>query len=48
MSGEDDGAFIRKISYKRSEEPPRNADGKFYCKQEECTGQLFERKCEWR
>lgn len=34
--------------YKRSEEPPRNTEGKMVCKHEECTGVTFDRKCEWR
>ncbi|KAL6703548.1 hypothetical protein ACN47E_009573 [Coniothyrium glycines] len=45
MSGDD--ASLRRISYKRTEDPPRNQDGKFFCKHPDCTGQYFERKCEW-
>lgn len=39
----------RNHSYKRAEEPPRNADGKMICKHQECTGSTttFDRKCEW-
>ena len=38
----------RNHAYKRSEEPPRNQDGKMVCKHSECAGQTFDRKCEWR
>ncbi|PVH96201.1 hypothetical protein DM02DRAFT_617405 [Periconia macrospinosa] len=34
-------------SYKRSEEPLRNTEGKMVCKHEDCTGFTFDRKCEW-
>jgi len=39
---------MRKNSiYKRSEEPPRNQDGKMFCRHPDCTGLIFDRKCEW-
>ncbi|EOA82686.1 uncharacterized protein SETTUDRAFT_66774, partial [Exserohilum turcica Et28A] len=34
-------------SYKRTEEPPRNEDGKMVCKHQECHGTSFSRKCDW-
>ncbi|KAH7082405.1 hypothetical protein FB567DRAFT_105753 [Paraphoma chrysanthemicola] len=34
-------------SYKRAEEPPRNHETKIICKHQECTGLIFEGKCEW-
>lgn len=51
IDGDEDGASPghRNHSYKRSEEPPRNEDGKMICKHQECTGSstTFDRKCEW-
>ncbi|KAF1973777.1 hypothetical protein BU23DRAFT_463272 [Bimuria novae-zelandiae CBS 107.79] len=44
---EDIGSPRRNHSYKRAEEPPRNHDGKMVCKHNECSGQTFDRKCEW-
>lgn len=36
-------------SYKRDRQPPANEHGKYYCDaSEECQGQIFDRKCEWR
>lgn len=43
----DEDGSLRK-SYKRAEEPPRNEDGKYTCSHQECTDQIFDRKCEWR
>lgn len=38
-----------KYSHKRTEDPPRNADGKMVCTfSSDCHGITFERKCEWR
>ncbi|KAF2190211.1 hypothetical protein K469DRAFT_682341 [Zopfia rhizophila CBS 207.26] len=37
----------RNHAYKRSEEPPRNREGKMICKHKECANITFERKCEW-
>ncbi|CAI6340882.1 unnamed protein product [Periconia digitata] len=46
--GDDIGSPGRKNhSYKRAEEPPKNAEGKMVCKHDECIGQTFDRKCEW-
>lgn len=37
-----------KYSHKRTEDPPRNADGKMVCTfSSDCHGLTFERKCEW-
>ncbi|GME47235.1 C2H2 transcription factor [Neofusicoccum parvum] len=37
-----------KYSHKRTEDPPRNADGKMVCTfSSDCHGITFERKCEW-
>lgn len=46
VSGDDE----RKLNYtyKRAEEPVRNTQGKLLCSHQDCTGLLFERKCEWR
>jgi hypothetical protein len=39
----------RGYTHKRSEDPPRNTQGKMICKfQSTCTGLTFERRCEWR
>ncbi|KAF2848090.1 hypothetical protein T440DRAFT_470442 [Plenodomus tracheiphilus IPT5] len=45
LSGDDE----RKINYtyKRNEEPERNSEGKMMCKHQDCSGLIFERKCEW-
>jgi len=45
---EEAGSPRRNHAYKRAEEPPRNHDGKMVCKQPECAGLMFDRKCEWR
>ncbi|KAH7113885.1 hypothetical protein B0J11DRAFT_445639 [Dendryphion nanum] len=49
--GDEDGTSPRQRnhSYKRAEEPPRNAENKMICKHPECTGSTitFDRKCEW-
>ncbi|KAF2466032.1 uncharacterized protein BDR25DRAFT_78686 [Lindgomyces ingoldianus] len=37
----------RNHAYKRSEEPPRNREGKMVCKHKECADLTFDRKCEW-
>ena len=38
-----------KYSHKRTEDPPRNPDGKMICNfSPDCHGIIFERKCEWR
>ncbi|KAF2733604.1 hypothetical protein EJ04DRAFT_513105 [Polyplosphaeria fusca] len=37
----------RNHAYKRSEEPPRNREGKMICKYTECGSVMFDRKCEW-
>lgn len=38
-----------KYSHKRTEDPPRNAEGKMVCTfSSDCQGLTFERKCEWR
>ena len=48
-SDDDDSSLSRRNhSYKRAEEPPRNAEGKMYCKHKECVNMIFDRKCEWR
>ncbi|KAJ4362276.1 hypothetical protein N0V83_010369 [Neocucurbitaria cava] len=47
QDGEDDGSLRKNHSYKRAEEPPRNEDGKMYCRHHECAGLFFDRKCEW-
>ncbi|KAL1638658.1 hypothetical protein SLS58_008689 [Diplodia intermedia] len=37
-----------KYSHKRTEDPPRNAEGKMVCNfSSDCHGIIFERKCEW-
>ncbi|KAJ4290459.1 hypothetical protein N0V90_010676 [Kalmusia sp. IMI 367209] len=41
------GSPRRNHAYKRAEEPPKNHDGKMICKHKECSGQIFDRKCEW-
>ncbi|ORY19505.1 hypothetical protein BCR34DRAFT_552253 [Clohesyomyces aquaticus] len=43
----DDLSPRRNHAYKRSEEPPRNREGKMFCKHKECTNMTFDRKCEW-
>ncbi|KAF2797378.1 hypothetical protein K505DRAFT_322637 [Melanomma pulvis-pyrius CBS 109.77] len=44
----DDGGSPRiNHAYKRSEEPPRNLDGKMICKHNDCANITFDRKCEW-
>lgn len=43
-----DGPPQKNHSYKRAEEPPRNSESKMICKQLECSGITFDRKCEWR
>ncbi|KAH9877701.1 hypothetical protein J1614_002918 [Plenodomus biglobosus] len=45
LSGDDE----RKVnySYKRNEEPQRNSEGKMLCKHPDCSGLVFDRKCEW-
>lgn len=45
--GEDERSLQKNHSYKRTEEPPRNLDGKMACKYQECRGLAFDRKCEW-
>jgi hypothetical protein len=35
-------------THKRSEEPPRDAQGKIVCSFSSCAGLVFERRCEWR
>lgn len=38
----------RGYTFKRSGEPPKNADNKYVCKVDErCRGLTFDRKCEW-
>ncbi|KAJ4356619.1 uncharacterized protein N0V89_004655 [Didymosphaeria variabile] len=44
---DDVDSLRRNHAYKRSEEPPKNQDGKMICKHSECAGQTFDRKCEW-
>lgn len=48
QDGDDDGSLRKNYSYKRSEDPPRNPDGKMICRHPDCVGLLFDRKCEWR
>lgn len=39
----------RGFTHKRSEDPPRNTEGKMVCKfTTTCGGLIFERRCEWR
>ncbi|KAI8932208.1 hypothetical protein NX059_011086 [Plenodomus lindquistii] len=45
LSGDDERKA--NYSYKRNEEPERNAEGKMTCKHQDCAGMIFERKCEW-
>lgn len=45
MSGDDERRI--NYSYKRNEEPERNSEGKMICKHQDCSGLLFERRCEW-
>jgi hypothetical protein len=45
---DDVDSIRRNHAYKRSEEPPRNHDGKMTCKHNECANVTFDRKCEWR
>ncbi|KAH7067265.1 hypothetical protein BKA63DRAFT_521849 [Paraphoma chrysanthemicola] len=47
QDGDEDGSLRKNNSYKRAEEPPRNQDGKMICRHPDCTGQFFDRKCEW-
>ncbi|KAF2646063.1 hypothetical protein P280DRAFT_387335 [Massarina eburnea CBS 473.64] len=47
QDGDDAGSPRRNHVYKRSEEPPRNHEGKMVCKHSECTSLTFDRKCEW-
>jgi hypothetical protein len=47
-SQDDESASRRNHSYKRAEEPPRNAEGKMCCKHKDCANMIFDRKCEWR
>ena len=35
-------------THKRSEEPPRDSQGKIICSSSSCAGLIFERRCEWR
>lgn len=36
------------MTYKRSEVPPQNAEGKMICKHAECSNLAFTRKCDWK
>jgi hypothetical protein len=45
---DDNNASRKNYSFKRAEEPLRNTEGKLTCVHKDCTGLLFERKCEWR
>ncbi|KAF2703475.1 hypothetical protein K504DRAFT_443825 [Pleomassaria siparia CBS 279.74] len=45
--GDEAGSPRRNHAYKRSEDPPRNHDGKMICKHKECGNITFDRKCEW-
>ena len=35
-------------TYKRSEEPPQNAEGEMICKHAECSNPTFARRCDWK
>jgi hypothetical protein len=47
-SSSDEHGGSLSYAYKRTEEPPRNHEAKIICKHQECTGVVFDRKCEWR
>jgi hypothetical protein len=38
----------KSTTYKRSEEPPQNAEGKMICKHTECSNLTFTRRCDWK
>jgi hypothetical protein len=38
----------KSTTYKRSEEPPQNAEGKMICKHIECSNLTFTRRCDWK
>jgi hypothetical protein len=38
----------KSTTYKRSEEPPQNAEGKMICKHIECSNLTFNRRCDWK
>jgi hypothetical protein len=38
----------KSTTYKRSDEPPQNAEGKMICKNIECSDLTFTKRCEWK
>lgn len=48
QDGDDAMSPRRNNTYKRSEEPPRDWQGRMICKHTECASITFDRKCEWR
>jgi hypothetical protein len=38
----------KSTTYKRSEGPPQNAEGKMICQHTECSNLTFTRRCDWR